>query len=279
MIIFISVEVLVWLIVALLGGIVAIANATKLLSILFLAVGLSVWITYLLVTYLCQGGKWRVVDWLTALIGAGAYSAVIQFFISTSEVHTLPLWLMNALLLLAAIALPALLPRHVFLRTIAALACILISLLWCIGFDYSYKAHVQEDNIAYYEMLADGKFTTVNDSDERQVVKYQENQIFFPVPVEIDRSNPFWQESDSFIDDTYYPILLEDGQTAAVFSGKKNGCDVKIYYYADSEPVRETQELLRRRRWYGFLPQSVLDGCERFFELIHPTVRIYLVEQ
>lgn len=73
-------------------------------------------------------------------------------------------------------------------------------------------------------------------------------------------------------------MQLEDGQNGFVFSGRKNGCNVQIYYYDDSSLVAEKQERSRKARRYGILPEPVLNVCEKLFEAFHPSVRMYLIK-
>ena len=73
-------------------------------------------------------------------------------------------------------------------------------------------------------------------------------------------------------------MQLEDGQNGFVFSGRKNGCNVQIYYYDDSSLVAEKQERSRKARRYGILPEPVRSVCEKLFEAFHPSVRMYLIK-
>ena len=114
-----------------------------------------------------------------------------------------------------------------------------------------------------------------SDADGHQVAEYEKGQVFYPVTDEADCTN----EGDAFIDRSYYPVRLGDGKTGYVFSGRKNGCNVAIYYFDDSALVQQTQARLRRTRWCGALPEPVLQGCAGLFERLHPSLRMQLTRQ
>lgn len=166
--------------------------------------------------------------------------------------------------------------------------------MWAIGYDYSYSVKVDENNVAYYEMRTGGRIMdtskksvwgaasyydmdagrTYSAADGHQLGTYEAGQVFYPAAAE--SGGWMGQKDYSFISRPYYAVKLGDGTTGFVFSGRENGCDVKIYYYGDSEFAEQTQARLRNSRWYGALPEPVLDSCARLFERMHPTLKMYL---
>lgn len=73
MIIIISLEVLTWLLFAVLGGVVIFANATRLLALLFAVLGAGIWMTYVLIAFANRNRKGRAAAALVwRASGAGA---------------------------------------------------------------------------------------------------------------------------------------------------------------------------------------------------------------
>ena len=74
MIIIISLEVLTWLVFAVLGGVVIFANATRLLALLFAVLGAGIWMIYVLIAFAKPTGTekgvrrmWRCPYWALLL--------------------------------------------------------------------------------------------------------------------------------------------------------------------------------------------------------------------
>ena len=118
-----------------------------------------------------------------------------------------------------------------------------------------------------------------SEADGHWLADYEKGQVFYPAADEAEPEAACRNEGDSFIDRAYYPVRLGDGKTGYVFSGRKNGCNVAVYYFDDSALVQQTQARLRRLRWYGALPEPVLQGCAGLFERLHPSLRMQLTRQ
>lgn len=294
MIIIISLEVFTWLLFAVLGGVVLIANATRLLALLFAVLGVGIWLTYVLIAFANPNRKGRAADAAVPVLGVAAVLASVRFFSSQQGIHPAPFLWMGAFLMLTAVVFSLGMNRHPVLRSLGACACIVLALMWSVGLDYSYGTKVDEHNIACYEMLTDGKVMDTDkrsvwgatsyydpksgkvysEADGHQIAEYEKGQVFYPVTEEADCTN----EGDAFIDRSYYPVRLDDGTTGFVFSGRKNGCNVKIYYHDNSRLVTQTQARRRKLRWYGALPEPVLSACAGLFELVHPSLRMSLTD-
>lgn len=299
MIIIISLEALTWLVFAVLGGVVIFANATRLLALLFAVLGAGIWMTYVLIAFANRNRKGRAADVAVPILGFAAVLASVRFFSGSQGVHPAAFLWMGAFLLLAAVAFSVGMGQRPVLRTLGACACIALALMWSIGLDYSYGAKVDEHNIAWYEMLADGRVMDTDapgiwgatsyynpqtgevysEADGHWLADYEKGQVFYPAADEAEPEAACRNEGDSFIDRAYYPVRLGDGKTGYVFSGRKNGCNVAVYYFDDSALVQQTQARLRRLRWYGALPEPVLQGCAGLFERLHPSLRMQLTRQ
>ena len=295
MVFIVSFEVVALIVSAVLGGVVLIANATKVVSILFLTLSAGIWGAYALISLADEARRGRAADVVVSLLGFAAIASSVSFFSGWGEIQAGPFLWMALLLALSTILLSLFLSQRPVVRTVSVCACIVLALLWSIGFDYSYGTKVERDNIAYYKMLADGKImdtarksvwgaTTYYDPETKKlyseadghfIANYEKGKIFYPV--QSGESSTTYRDR-SFIKYPYYAVQLEDGQTGFVFSGRKNGCNVQIYYYDDSDLVAEKQERLRKARWYGILPEPVLNVCEKLFEAFHPSVRMYLIK-
>lgn len=290
----VSFEAVVWIAAAILGGIVVFANAAKLLALLFIVLDAAVWATYVLIAFTRPERRGRAADGIAALLGFAALASAVRFFAGGRGVNAGPYLCLCGFLLLAAIVFAAGLNRRPLLRLLGLCACIAAAFMWAIGYDYSYSVKADENNIAYYEMRTGGRIMdtsqksvwgavsyydmdtgrTYSAADGHQLGTYEAGQVFYPAAAET--GGWMGQKDYSFISRPYYAVKLDDGTTGFVFSGRKNGCDVKIYYYGDSEFVEQTQARLRNSRWYGVLPEPVLDACAGLFERVHPTLKLYL---
>ena len=175
-------------------------------------------------------------------------------------------------------------------NSIAAFLLLTIMCIWTIGFDLGYQAKRSPNNVAYYkctEIVTESMFGKSFHSVEEMnnwkpsqlngnifddyglepdeqgghvIGTYKEGDTFVPY---IDQEG---MEQDNVLSDYdvwgYYPVVTSSGQIGYIPT-----MGATVYYNRYSDAITARQHEIAEDRWYGFLPDSFLRFCVKFFEI------------
>lgn len=139
--------------------------------------------------------------------------------------------------------------------------------MWSIGYELSYDAKINDNNIAYYKCVGveDGKSRKaiydkmlVYDDEESTIATCGVGDILTPSG-EVERApKSFWSSQQM----VWYGVIINNGM-----KGYVKGDGIEVYYSNDSPYVQQAQKELINKSWYKILPMTFLNLCESFFEM------------
>lgn len=175
-------------------------------------------------------------------------------------------------------------------RTIIGLFCLVLC-TWAIGYDLSYSIKCNDSNIAYYECVRlekeeEGGQTfrsleeakawvparlngDIYDTNGSDVTEIGEEHIIGTYDVgdklvpggSVIRYNPSpWE---TYPNQVWYTVLTDTGKTGYIPS-----TGIEVYHYREGEDITQKQKEKIEKSWYCWLPSTVLNFCENFFEKV-----------
>ncbi|MDF2473079.1 MAG: hypothetical protein K0R21_861 [Anaerocolumna sp.] len=176
--------------------------------------------------------------------------------------------------------------------------CLLFSLMWTIGYEMVNKTMIKYDNLAYYQCdqieyyETDSRFVekaknngkslngNIYDTTENSVLNITDDHIIgtytkgdFITPNLEESPNNYSNFMSAYDEITWYPVLTQTGK-----KGYIPDTGVHPIYYADSDFVKDRAEYFKPTTWYAYLPDSAIKVCEKLYETIPLSNKIYLTK-